>query len=109
MDDGLKKVLIKLATFVAAVLIIVLGLTIKFDTIKSWVSETRIIVSSKTRGPQTEYLAGEVLRLSLDGIQSPRVVWVFDENQTVLGGVEAQYAFIYDPKSPSGQAVDHRI
>jgi hypothetical protein len=109
MDDSLKKVLLKLAAFVVAVLIIILGLTINFDTIKSWVSDTRIIVSSKTRGVQTEYLAGEVLRLSVDGIQSPRVVWVFDENQTVLGGVEAQYAFTYDPKAPSGQAVDHRI
>jgi len=109
VDKGLKKGLIGLGTFLLAVVLIVLGLTINLDTIKSWVSNTRIIVSSTTRGLQTEYLAGEVLRLSLDGIQSPRVVWVFDENQIVLGGVEAQYAFTYDPKAPSGQAVDHRI
>lgn len=105
----LRENLRKLATFAVAVLLIILGLTINLNTIKSWVFGTRIIVSSATRGQIEEYLAGEVLKLSLDGVQSSRVIWEFDEGQPVVGAVEAQYAFPFDRKTPTGQARDHRV
>jgi len=105
----LKKGLIALAAFAVAVLLVILSLTVNFDTIKQWALGTNIEVSSTTRGKVADYLAGEVLRFALEGVSSPRVVWAFDEGPPVVGNVEAQFAFPYDSKVPKGQARDHRI
>jgi hypothetical protein len=103
----LKEQLAKLAAFAVAVTLVILGLTVNFDRIKGWVSGTQIIVNSSTRGNVNEYLAGEVLRLSLEGVKSPRVIWIFDEGQPVVGNIEA--AFPFESQLPSGQARDRRV
>jgi len=105
----LRDRLLKLAAFLVAVALVVLSLTVNLDTIKSWVSGTSIIVSSTTRGQVAEYLTGEVLRLSLGGVRTPRVVWLFDDDRPVVGAVEAQYAFPFEQHVPAGQARDRRI
>jgi|CXWL01.1.fsa_nt_gi hypothetical protein len=105
----LKKGLIALAAFAIAVILVILGLTVNLDTIKQWVLGTNIDVSSTTRGKVADYFAGEVLKFSLEDVQSLRVLWAFDEGQPVIGTVEAQFAFPYDSEAPKGQARDHRI
>ncbi len=105
----LREQLSKLAAFAVAVIVIVLSLTVNFERIKRWVSGTRIVVTSLTRGNAEQYLAGEVLRLSLEGVHSPRVIWVFDEGQPLVGDIEAQYAFPFEAQLPSGQARDRRV
>lgn len=105
----MKKGLIALAAFAVAVLLIILNWTVNLDTIRRWVFGTKIVVSSTTRAGIADYLAGEVLRFSLEDVRSPRVVWAFDEGQPVVGNVEAQFAFPFDTTVPKGQARDHRI
>lgn len=105
----MRKHLTKLATFGVAVLVLLAYHTIDFNTIRNWVAGTPIIVSSTTRGQAAEYLAGELLRLSLGSVRTPRVVWLFDDEHVVVGAVEAQYAFPFEETAPSGQARDRRI
>lgn len=106
---NLKENLGKLATFAVAVLLVILGLTVKLDTIKGWVYGTRITVSSTARSGEAPYFAGEVLRFGLEGVQSPRVYWAFDEGSPVVGSIEAQFAFPFDEHSPAGLPSDHRV
>jgi len=105
----LSKELKRLAAFIVAVIVIILGLTVNLDTIKDLASGTQIVVASRTRGEAREYLAGEVLRLSLKNVSSSKVFWAFDEGQPVPGSVEAQYAFPFDARVPLGQARDRRV
>ena len=105
----LREHVTKLAAFAVAVLVVVAGLTINLTTIKNWVIGTPIVVSSMTRGQVTEYLAGEVLRFSLGSVQTPRVVWLFDERQPLVGGVEAQFAFPFDEAVQAEEARDRRV
>jgi len=105
----LRENLMKLAAFLVAVVLVILGLTVNVGTIRNWISGTSIVVSSATRGRVDEYLAGEILRLSLENVRTPRVVWLFDDGQPVVGAVEAQYAFPFQENVPAGQARDRRI
>lgn len=105
----LKKRLTALAAFAVAVILIILYWTVNPDSIKLGLLGANIDVSSTTRGKVANYFAGEILKFSLDGVQSIRVLWAFDEGQPVIGTVEAQFAFPYDSKAPKGQPQDHRI
>jgi len=105
----LKKKLAKLAAFCVAVLLIILGLTIDFDTIKHWVSGNEIIVSSARRATAKEFLAGEKLRLCLKDVQSERVFWVFEESDVVCGDIEIEHAFPFAEGTPLAQARDRRV
>jgi hypothetical protein len=108
LRDKIRENLEWLAAFGVAVVVIILGLTVNFDTIKNWFSGTEILVSSAS-GVGTEFLAGEKLRFLLKNVQSSRVFWVFDETDPIGTSVEVEYAFPFEEGIPRGQARDRRI
>lgn len=108
-SPALRENFKKLLAFAIAVLLIVLYFTIDLDTMKRWVKGPEIQVTSTDRGFVEEFLAGEKLRLVLKDIQSPKVVWLFDEATAVIGDVEIEYIFPFREDLPRAQARDRRI
>lgn len=105
----LKENLGKLAAFLVAIVIIILYLTIDFEWLRAKFTGKEISVISTQRPSAKEFLAGEKLQFSLENIQTPKVIWLFDETIPVIGGVEIQFAFPYRDSLPKGQARDRRV
>ena len=107
--EKLKESLLVVVVLILAVIAVIGTALFNVDSIRRWAAGNRILVTSATRGSVDEVFTGEVLRLTLDGVTSTRVFWVFDEEEPLRGHVEAQYAFQFEPKAPAGQARDRRI
>ena len=108
-EFNLKDNLGRLLAFAVAVILIILYWAVDINSIKRWVKGVEIEVVSPQRGTANEFLTNEKLRFVLKDIQTPKVVWVFDESVVELGDVEIEYAFPFNKSLPEGQARDRRI
>lgn len=91
--------------------VVIAGQTLGWRTFISSSWFARISVSPASRTPDAkDFFADEKLWVTLSEKETDHVYWVFDESSNViLGGVQLQYAFPFDPQKPIGVESSRRI
>ncbi len=84
--------------------VIVAGQTLGWgDLLGSIINRAHILASSAVRPNPITFLAGEKVWLTLEGVQTDRVYWLFDEGKSpIRGGIQFQHSFPFDDSAPAG-------
>lgn len=96
------------AVLVAGILIA--GQTLGWRTFLPSFSSAQISISPTSRPLSEAFFADEKLWVTLGGVETDRVYWVFDESDRVVaGGIQLQYTFPFNATAPVGGESKRRI
>ncbi len=110
MAIGLREGIITIAGVLVAGIIIA-GQTIGWEKfLAPMLQQPRIEISSTVRPSTKTFFASEKMWLKLANVETDRVYWLFDEDDSLIrGGVQIQHGFDFDPKTPTGTETYRRV